>query len=296
MPSAMALLGLLIPPALQPAFIASVLVTSSIVAVVFAGWRAFIYERRAEYFYESTRGDDHVLVPMRSGLDASTAMLGGRLAAAHEAGKVVLLDLVEGDHTADAAHEVLRSGDPDDPGADGRDHGSIPDDAAETDGGVHADAPDPTAAMAVSELKSLAGRLESELGVPCEVVVASTGGSPARTVQRVKREAGCDLTVVPYEAEAGELTPYVNRLLRTAGDVQVHRSHGGRTRWQRITVPVRQAGDTAHVMLDFGLRVLEPNGRVSVAHCIDDEDERRVADRMLEDLVETFDVAIVARE
>ncbi len=293
---AMALLGLLIPPARQLAFVGSVFVTATVVAAVFAAWRGLVYERRARYFYESTRGDDHVLVPMRAGHDAATAMLGGRLAAAHDAGKVVLLDLVDGGRTAALERHLLRTGEataPDDD-ATGEGTGRA---AIETGAGGAADprtdsddarVPDPAVAMAVSELRSLADRLESDLDVPCEVVVADGSGAPVETVRRVRTEVDCDLTVVPYEAENGELTAFVERVLTTAGDVVVHRSHDGRTRWERITVPVRKAGDTAHNMLDFALRVVEPTGRVGVAHCIDDEADRRAADRMLEDLVETF--------
>jgi len=269
----MALLGLLIPPASQPAFVGTVLVASTIVAAVFTAWRELVYERRAEYLYESTRGDDHVLVPMRSGADPSTAALGGRLAAAHDAGKVVLLDVVEGDETAAREQELLEGG------------------AVRADGDVEAGerpTPDPATAIAVSELKSLADRIEAELDVPCEIVAAAGRSSPVETVESVAARTGCDLVVAPYESEDGGLTPYLTRLLRTGGDVVVHRSHGGRTRWRRVVVPVRQAGDTAHNMLDFALRLVGGDGRVSVAHCIDSESDRRSADRMLADLVETF--------
>jgi hypothetical protein len=291
----MALLGLLIPPARQPAFVGSVLVTSAIVAAVFTAWREFVYERRAQYFYESTRGDDHVLVPMRDVIDGSTAMLGGRLAAAHDAGKVVLLDVVAGERAAAVERRLLRTDLESEPAAAVAGQGAADaTDTAEGSDGATA-AADPAAAMAVSELKSLADRIETELDVPCEVVVAAGGGSPVEAVRRVRVETNCDLTVVPYEGEDGELSAYVTRLLETAGDVVVHRSYGDRTRWSHITVPVRKAGDTAHNMLDFALRIVEPDGRVSVAHCIGDETERRVADRMLADLVETFDGTIETR-
>lgn len=85
----MALLDLLVDPAMQFPFVVSVLVASSIVAVVFAVWRDRFYEERARYLYESTRGDDHVLVPMRGEPAEATAVLGGRLAAPHDAGEIV---------------------------------------------------------------------------------------------------------------------------------------------------------------------------------------------------------------
>lgn len=279
---AVALLGLLVPPGRQLAFVATVFVTASIVAGVFAVWRELLYERRAEYLYESTRGDDRVLVPMRSGADPSTAVLGGRLAAAHDAGKVVLLDIVEDNETAAREQELLEG---DAVRADGD---------AEAGGGPASD-PDPATAIAVSELKSLADRIEADLDVPCEIVAAAGRSSPVETVESVAARTGCDLIVAPYESEDGELTPYITRLLRTGGDVVVHRSHDERTRWRRIVVPVRQAGDTAHNMLDFALRLVGGSGRVSVAHCIDSESDRRSADRMLADLVETLDGDIETR-
>ena len=281
---AVALLGLLVPPGRQLAFVATVFVTASIVAGVFAAWRELLYERRAEYLYESTQGDDRVLVPMRSGADPSTAALGGRLAAAHDAGKVVLLDIVEGDETAAREQELLEG---DAVRADG--------DAGAGEGPASNPDPDPATATAVSELKSLADRIEAELDVPCEIVAAAGRSSPVETVEGVAARTGCDLIVAPYESEDGELTPYVTRLLRTGGDVVVHRSHDERTRWQRVVVPVRQAGDTAHNMLDFALRLVGGSGRVSVAHCIDSESDRRSADRMLADLVETSDGDIETR-
>jgi len=289
---AMALPGLLIPPSQQPAFLKNVVVTSSLVSGVFTAWRALVYERRARFYYETMRGDDHVLVPLQSGPDVATAMLGGRLAAAHDAGKVVLLDLAEGDRTAAIERHLLRTGD--DRAQAGYEPSATTAAGQAGETGVAAGGPDgvptrePAVAMAVSELRSVADRLESELEVACEVVVADGRGAPIETVRRIRREVNCDLTVVPYDADDGELTPFIARLLETGGDVVVHRSHGDRTRWRRITVPVRKAGDTAHNMLDFALRVVEPTEPVSVAHYIDEEAGRRSADRMLEYLVETF--------
>jgi len=97
-----ALLALLVQPAQRWTFLGSIFLASAIVAVVFVVWRNRFYDRRATVLYESTTGDDHVLVPMRGDHAHATAMLGARLAAAHEAGKVVLLDIV--DDTDAAAH------------------------------------------------------------------------------------------------------------------------------------------------------------------------------------------------
>ena len=91
----------------QFAYVLSVLVSSSIVAVIFYAWRERFYERRARYLYRSTKGDDHVLVPMRGEFQDATAMLGARLAAAHEAGKVVLQGCVADEDVAEASRSLL---------------------------------------------------------------------------------------------------------------------------------------------------------------------------------------------
>lgn len=304
-----ALLGLLIDPTRQFSFVVSVFLGSSIVAVAFTVWRDLFYERRARYLYESTEGDDHVLVPVRGEreLAEATAILGGRLAAAHDAGKVVLLDIVEEDRIANAERALQQVE------VDRLDPGSVSgvelDDAVEESSGasiVDADrdgdgktesTEDAESAIVatVTELERLATRIESEFDVPCQVIVAASGPSPAETVRQTATEANCDLIAVPYEAEDGELTPFVTRLLRSKLDVLVHRSHAGRTDWRRIVVPVRRAGDTAHNMIDFGLRLAGSTGRVSVAHCADTERRRRVADKMLANLVETFDGTLETR-
>jgi hypothetical protein len=295
-----ALLGLLVDPARQASFVASVFVSSSLVAAVFTVWRDRFYEQRARYLYESTTGADQVLVSIRGDPTEATAMLAGRIAAAHDAGKVVLLDVVEEDWIATAVRTLLRDGsDSLDPGST-TSGAAVDDPAAGTavraaDGEASADGVTPALAATVADLEQLADRVETTLDVPCEVIVAASDGSPATTVRRVAGEANCDLIVAPYEAEDGELTPFVTRLLAARMDVLVHRSHDGRTDWRRITVPVRRAGDTAHAMIEFACRLAGQTGRVSVAHCIDSEARRRAADEMLANLVETPDHDIETR-
>lgn len=280
----MALLGLLIDPTRRLSFVVSVFVSSGIVAVGFVVWRDLFYEQRARYLYESIEGDDHVLVPIRGEFAEATAMLGARLAAAHDAGKVVLLDVVEEDmETArDGGRTVVADG------GDGL--RGQPDADTEGDDGM-----DPTTAAAVSELESLASRIETNLGVPCQIVVAAAGPSRAETVRQVASEANCDLIVAPYESDGDEVTPFIKRLLEANRDVLIHRSCDGRQRWRRIMVPVRQAGDTAHNMIDFALRLAGPIGHVSIAHCIDSEKRRRNATQMLANLAETIDGTVETR-
>jgi hypothetical protein len=282
----MALLGLLVDPGRQGSFVVSVFLASSIVAGIFTVWRAFFYERRARYLYRSIRGDDRVLVPVRGDRPEATAMLGARLAAAHDAGKVVLLDVLEGpDAPVDDG-----AGRTDPEGGEG---GAV----ARVDTEVAAEGIDEEEVAATAmDLEALADRIERTLNVPCQVVVAAGDGSDARTVWQAAREAGCDLVATPYETdEDGELTPYVTQLLNARCDVLVHRSHGGATEWRRVVVPVRRASDTAHAMIDFARRIAGSVGRVSVAHCIDAEGERRRADEMLENLVETTDGSVETR-
>lgn len=296
----MALLGLLIDPAEQLSFVVSVVAGSGIVAVVFVVWRDVFYERRARYLYESTKGDDRVLVPMRGDTARATAMLGGRLAAAHDAGKVVLLGIVDRDRVADAEEALLRDGVDrlDSAGVSGsegatEDSGAAPAVEPATDSTSSEVGSEVTAT--VRELEAVARRIESTLDVPSQVIVAASGPSLARTVRQVADEANCDLIAAPYETEGGELSPFIERLLDTRTDVLVHQSHDGRTEWRRVTVPVRRASDTAHSMIDFALRLVGPTGRVSVATCIDSEDRRRAADEMLANLVETIEGTVETR-
>jgi nucleotide-binding universal stress UspA family protein len=275
-----ALLGLLVPPGQERAFTLSVFAASSIVAVVFYVWRERVYEQRAQILYESIEGDDRVLVPMRGENPESTAMLAARLAGAHDAGKVVLLDLVADTDAAELKRDLL----------DGRrgeqqvatDGGRAPDDGeADSDRAV---------AEAARRLEARAADIETQVGVPCQVVVAAVGsGSPAATVRKAAVEVNCDLIAAAYEEHNGGLSPFVRGLFRGRTDVLVHRSRTGRTRWRRVLVPVRSASDVAHGMLDFAVRLTGHSGRVSVATCVTGDRARRRGEEMLADLVEAFD-------
>jgi len=231
------------------AYVASVAASSSLVALVFVVWRREFYENRAQYLYRSTKGDDHVLVPVRGDTVDATTGLGARLAAAHEAGKVVLLGLADGDD------------DPNDVAAD---------------------------------LESRAASVRTQVGVPCQVAVVSTD-SPATATLRAANEENCDLVVAPYEQRHGHLSSYVRTLFGGDVDVVAARLAGDERRWRRILVPIRSAGEAAHAKVDFACRLAGPAGRVAVATCIDDERERRAAEEMLADVVETFDGSFETR-
>jgi nucleotide-binding universal stress UspA family protein len=258
-------------------YVLSVILSTAFVATAFYAWRELFYDRRAEYLYRTTQGDDHVLVPVRGETADETAMFGARIAAAHDAGKVVLLDLVSESEIASAEAGIRRT-----------EHDGTP--PAEDAG------PDPTteaqeqvAGQAAMRLERLAGRIRTRVGVPCEVVVASESGSPANVVLRTAQEANCDLVVTPYEERHGSLSPFVKSLFDDPIDVVAFRSVSGWSRWRRVLVAVARPGDNAHAMLDFAQRVSRATGTVSVCTCIDSESHRRRAESMLVNLVEPFD-------
>ena len=246
-------------------YVLSIAVSSLLVAGVFVLWHRRVYRHRARYLYQSTKGDDHVLVPMRGAHADATATFGARLAAAHDAGKVVLLDIV------------------------------APPENVATDGGTDTEVSTATKTHA-SHLEACAERIEETMDVPCEVVVIERGAeSPATTALGAAREANCDLIVTPYERADGQTSTFVTSLFRTDMDVIAHRSADGRTDWSRVLVSVRRASDVAHSMLDFACRLTGRSGKVSICHCVDGEYERRDAESMLAGLVETFDAHIETR-
>lgn len=286
----------------QIEYVLSVFLSASLVAGVFVAWRKGVYENRADLLYDSVRGDDRVLVPLLGeGADA-TAMLAARLAAAHDAGKVVLLDIVDGVDVADAERELLDTDTTasedwvsmeSDPSLTPSDRETL--EAADFDAEtLDAIAERHAVSAAADRLEADAARIETKIGVPCDVIVAADGDSPAATISRTAREANCDLITVPYQERHGGLSPTIKQLFVGEIDVLVHRSRDGRTRWRRILVPVRTKG-VAHSMIDFATRLAGPTGHVSVCHCIDAERNRREAEELLADLVEPFTGRIETR-
>ena len=285
------------------AYVLGVAVTTSAVAAVFYAWRELFYERRAQYLYQTTKGDDHVLVPVVGDDGTEAAMFAARLAGAHEAGKVVLLDVVADDAVA-AATDAIESGRAaDGAGASavsGEGTGERPpgeDAGGAGSGSAASEARERVAGQVAMRLERLANRIRTEVGVPCEVVVASESGGRANVTLGAVEEANCDLVVAPYEESHGSLSPYLKRLFEAPVDVVVFRGGGGEVDrvWRRVLVAVGRPGDTAHAMLDFATRVAGRAGSLAVCHCIDAERERRGAEAMLANLVETFDVGFETR-
>jgi hypothetical protein len=257
----------------QPIYVLSVFLSASLVAGVFHAWRTRIYERRAQYLYQTTRGDDAVLVPIRGAAVESVLAFGSQLAAAHEAGKVVLLEVVD----ASAAE-----GDAD---------AETSDEANSTEG-----AESPRAVRRAAErLEAHAASITDRYDVPCEVVVMDGDPDDGQLVTRAAAENGCDLIVAPYETADGKLSQFVRQLFASDFDVIVFRGTSGREAWNRILVPVKYAGGVAHAMLDFADRLAGDRGRTTITHSIDTESERREAERMIADLAETFDRAFETR-
>jgi nucleotide-binding universal stress UspA family protein len=293
-------------------YVVSVAVATTFVAAVFTVWRERFYGRRAEYLYETVRGDDHVLVPMRGETAVQAAFFGARLAAAHDAGKVVLLDIVD-----DAADSDAASGPPvgNDEGTtaagDGAPSGSDASsqiratDSAETPGGIDPHRRDddvdggstdgslsPTTAETVARLEECAESIRTQVGVPCEVAVVA--GSPVGATIGAARTANCDLVVVPDGEGGSTPSTYLTGIFAGPIDAIAFRSGSDRRRWRRVLVLVARPGDTAHGMIDFATR-LAGTGTVSVTTCIGAESERRTAESRLERLVETAAGAIETR-
>ena len=269
------------------AYVVGVVASGSVVAAVFSVWRREVYERRAQYLYGTIRGDDHVLVPMRGETAETTALFGARLAAAHEAGKVVLLDVVDDDRVAAAEEAVI---------AERADEGvRVEDRTAEISAEeIEDEAVRRAAAEAADGLESYAATIRERAAVPCEAVVAA--GDPADTAVETARTTGCDLIVTPYETdEEGLLSGHVRRVFRGPTDSVAFRSATDADEWRRVLVTVSRSGDSAHAMIDFACRLANSTGEVSVCSCIDGEIERRAAESRLANLVETAEGRVETR-
>ena len=251
------------------------LTASTLVAVVFTGWRETIYESRANFLYGTVRADDHVLVPLRGSDPTTIALFGARLAEAHEAGKVVLLDVVADERVAAVERRLLA------PTTVG-----TADDRETVD---RLDEIDPTvretATAAVDRIESVAERVRTEAGVPVEVVVAA--GDPASVVGEAADAANCDLIATAYETEYGTASPFVRAVFRTETDAVTLRSAAPREEWRDVLVLVARPGDTAHAMVDFAARLAGSTGTVSVASCVASEADHRRAEDKLSKLVDT---------
>ncbi|MFB6302012.1 MAG: HPP family protein [Haloferacaceae archaeon] len=281
------------------AYVGGMVLSACLVAGLFVVWRNRFYERRAQYLYGAVRGDDHVLVPVGEQIDRPTVALAAQLAAAHEAGKVVLLDVVDDERIATVERTLLAERDPqitlarDEAGA-GPDAG--PDGAAGVDEGgadggeapgeeARETATSRAADEAAERLEREAERVRDHTGVPCEAVVAT--GDPVRATVATADEAGCDLVATSVESGADELSPLVRGVFDARVDAVALRSTTGRESWRRVLVMIGRGGDVSHAMVDFAERLRGAGGTVSLCSCIDSEVERRPTESRLADLAET---------
>ncbi|WEL26277.1 universal stress protein [Haloferax volcanii] len=247
-------------------YVVSIFFASVVIAIAFTVWREQFYERRAEYLYGTVHGDDHVLVPMRGETATQTAFFAARLAAAHSAGKVVLLDVL--------------------PATPADESDATPDTTAGGELDADADA-------SVERLESCAHNLRTQLGVPVEIAVAR--GDPLTATTEAAANTNSDLVVTPYEEDRGLLSDYIRGLFGGSYDTVAFRSTGETYRWRRVLVLVARPGDAAHAMIDFATRLAGKTGSVSVTTCISSEVERRPAESKLANLVETADGNIETR-
>ncbi|MFB6093903.1 MAG: HPP family protein [Halanaeroarchaeum sp.] len=262
------------------AYIVGVALSSALVAVVFVIWRSAFFEERANYLYEATHADDRVLVPMRTDHADRVAHFGGRLAAAHDASKLVLLGVVSDADVETASAEIEAE-------------------AVETAATYVAEEASPAerraADVTARRLEGTATRIQSRLDVPTQVVVARESEDLAGAVLDAARAADCDLVVAPYEERDGELAAYIRDLFAARFDVIAFQPNREEPAWNRVMVTVRRAGDIASSMVEYAERLVGESGSLSVCSVIDEEGERRSAERMLAELVDVIDVGAETR-
>jgi len=266
-------------------YVTGIVVSSLLVAGVFVVWRRRIYHERARYLFQSTHGDDQILVPVRGDTTDSVILFAARLAAAHDAGKIVLMKAVSAETIEETETELEATG-------QGSASGDI---VAPSEDSITQAAEEHLAEQQLRDLKRLQDRIASVVDVPCEFVVAVEEGSAGETVLRTTEAENCDLIVCSYETEEDDPSPFVRRILNGNSDAIVFRSSNGRTDWQRILVMVRSSGELANAMLDFAHRLLPSGGTISACTCVSKRRERRMAEIMLENLIESFTASIEAR-
>ncbi|MFW5978150.1 MAG: universal stress protein [Halohasta sp.] len=267
----------------QVAFVGGVFVSSLLVAGVFVLWRDRLYEERARYLFHSMQADDQILVPIRSDDPESLVLLAARLAAAHDDGRLVLVQTVSTDTIERTASEVAADVAPEDARAESTDEDATK--VAEAKLTDHHR----------QRLERLRDLVDEAVGVPCEFAVVAEGGSPGEAILETAALEDCDLIVAPYESTDGEPGQFVRTILKGSTDTVVYRPSTGRIEWDHVLVMVRGAGETANMMLDFAHRLVEGAESVSACTCIPKPEDRRKTEVMLDNLVESFPDPIETR-
>lgn len=270
-------------------YVAGIAISSIIVAGAFSIWYDQFYEHRAQYLFQTVKSDDRVLVPVRDDEDDETALFAAYIAAAHEAGKVVLYETIPEDEAA--ATDARADSSRDDPGQSR--------DSVLFDTGPETDPPDDIIpADTIQRLQTIEEYIEDTVDIPCEMVVARGDLADPRTVLATAREVNCDLIVSSYDVEGGEISDpssYTLGLFRGDIDVIAFYSSERQTSWSRILVMVARPGELAHAMLDFAQRLAPTAGNVTVCTCIADSSERHLAVSMLRDLARSFNAPFETR-
>jgi len=298
-----------------------IIISSVIVAGAFAGWRRYFYQERSRYLFRSTSGDDHVLVPTHEQTPDAIGLFAARLAVAHTSGKVILMEAV-----SESAIEEAAALEDDTTTDRSTDHDSAPrlrggpattesraaetsSDAADTTPASPANTPESTdvdatestdaestvIAAALEQLERRRNQITGTVSVPCEYVVAVAADDPGETVVDTAHAENCDLICAPYETDGDALAPHVKTLLTGDVDTIVFRPAHERTEWHRVLVMVRTSGEIANAMMEFAKRLVPPGGVISACSVISDERERRHAEIVLEDVVDSLSVPVETR-
>ncbi len=265
-------------------YVIAIAVSSSIVAGVYLVWYDQIYEHRADFLYRTVTSDDRVLVPVR-GLptDEETALFGALLAAAHEAGTVVLYRASPREELPEPSLEPEKE--------------LV---TAPTETKPEATTELPTAGPwtetpEIGVLERVREAIEDTVDVPYELAVEPGDPNDPRTTLEAAHTLDCDLIVTSHEGELADPTPYLIGIF--GGDVDAIAFHPTErtTSWSRVLVLVRGAGPTARAMVDFATRIAATPERVSVAHTIEASERRREAETMLTALIDSFESDIETR-
>lgn len=250
---ATALLVLTTTKASASAYVASVAIGSAIVAIVFVGWYEAVYKRRTKFLYGSLSAADRVAVPATSA-DDPAIHLGAALAAAHDAGQLILVGVI------------------DDPDA------AISRDRAFAD--------------LAGTLSAQAETVVERNGLPCEAVVAA--GDTQTAITDAVQQSNSDLvvasgtpddatriqTVLGLETDAVALRSFASRepwhrvlvMISRPGDI----AHAMLDFAERIADASQSANSRGRT-------------RVTACTCISAESDRRAAERLLANLARTID-------
>jgi len=269
----------------QLTYVVGIVISSILVASIFVAWRRNFYRERSRYLFQSTSGDDKVLVPVRGDDTLSLALFAAHLAAAHETGKVVLMQTVSEESIRETEDEIeaMAASTTESDGAGVQTHD------------ITSKAEEQITDRVLQHLDRLTDQITSEVDVPCEYVVAIDDGSIGKTILQTAEAENCDLICAPYETEEGVPAQVVQTLLSGAIDTVVFRPSNGRTEWQRLLVMVRTSGQIANTMLDFAQRLVSDDGTISACSCISNHRKRRTAEILLENVVESLSVPVETR-